>query len=143
MTLQAQNSLTTSTVNRIGLSSGINSGNPKSQTYENEDPECFICKNYVRPVSYTWLHQTCGHRLHISYIEKQLGVELLSEKLETMEAWRCPECYKDPLQDISDQLSEDKSRHPGSKRAFGEMVKFITHDDDIGKTRISISRQLR
>jgi len=78
--------------------------------------------------------------LHLSCVEKRLGVELSSEKLETIEDWCCLACYEDPLQNISDQLSEDKSRHPRSKRTFEEMDESITYSDDTGKTRISISR---
>jgi hypothetical protein len=56
--------------------------------------------------------------------------------------WRCPTCHEDPLQNISNKLSEDKSRHPSSKRAFEEMDESITRDDDTGKTHISVSTPL-
>jgi hypothetical protein len=54
---------------------------------------------------------------------------------------RCPPCgYEEPLQGISSQSSKDKARHPRSKRTREEMDESITHDDDSGKTRLSISR---
>lgn len=102
-----------------------NEGGEKS---ENEDimnrDECSICERYVKPMSYTVPCQICSRILHLSCAE--------------MKDWCCPTCHKDPLQNISDQLSEDKSR---SKRKFGEMVEYdlITDDDDTGKTPISIS----
>jgi hypothetical protein len=57
----------------------------------------------------------------------------------------CPPCgYKEPLEEVPDQPSKDKSRHPRSKRTFEEMDEsIITHPNDISKIRISISHQLR
>jgi hypothetical protein len=53
----------------------------------------------------------------------------------------CPPCgYKEPLQDVSDQPSGDKTRRPRSKRRFEEIDEpIITHPNDIGKILISIS----
>jgi hypothetical protein len=106
--------------------SDSNEGGEKSKNEDitNGRDECSICEKYVKPISYTCPCQICSCILHLSCAE--------------MKDWRCPTCHKDPLQNISDQLSKDKSR---SKRTFGEMVKYdlITDDDDIGKTPISIS----
>jgi hypothetical protein len=107
----------------------ISESNKGGEKSKNEDimngrDECSICEKYVKPISYTSPCQICSHKLHLS--------------CATMKGWCCPTCHKDPLQKISDQLSEDKSR---SKRKFGEMVEYdlITDVDDTGKTPISIS----
>jgi hypothetical protein len=56
----------------------------------------------------------------------------------------CPPCgYEEPLQDISSRSSEDKARHPRSKRTHEEMDEPTTQNDDSGKTFLSISRQFR
>ena len=106
--------------------SDSNEGGEKSKNEDimNGRDECSICEKYVKPISYTWPCQICSRILHLSCAE--------------MKDWRCPTCHKDPLQNISDQLSEDK---PRSKRKFGEMVEYdlITDGDDTGKTPISIS----
>lgn len=56
----------------------------------------------------------------------------------------CPPCgYKEPLQGISDQWSEDKSRNPRSKRTFGEMDEsIISRPNDISKIHTSMSHPL-
>jgi hypothetical protein len=106
--------------------SDSNEGGEKSKNEDiiNGRDECSICEKYVKPFSYTRPCQICSCILHLSCTE--------------MKDWRCPTCYKYPLQNVSDQLSKDKSR---SKRTFGEMVEhdLITDDDDTGKTPISIS----
>ena len=107
-----------------------NKGGEKSKNEDimNERDECSICEKYVKPVSFTWDCQICSRVLHLDCAVKNDR--------------RCPTCPKDPLQNISDQLSEDKSRHPNSKRTFEEMNESITRDDNTSKTHISMSTPL-
>jgi hypothetical protein len=106
--------------------SDSNEGGEKSKNEDimNGHHECPICEKYVKTVSIARNCEICNRVLHLS--------------CAAMKDWRCPPCHKDPLRNISDQLSEDKSR---SKRKFGEMIEYdlITDDEDTGKTPISIS----
>jgi hypothetical protein len=106
--------------------SDSNEGGEKSKDVDimNGRDECSICEKYVKPFSYTCPCQICSCILHLSCAETK--------------DWHCPTCHKDPLQNVSNQLSKDKSR---SKRTFGERVEhdLITDDDHTGMAPISIS----
>lgn len=131
--MSAVNSVGVPTPNLKDSTKEISNSNNNNEKSRNKDIingryKCLIYKKYIKPVSFIWHYQICSHVLHFSYT--------------TVIDWRYPTYYKDPLQNISNKLLEDKSRHPSSKRAFKEINKSITHNDNTGKTHISISTPL-
>src|ERR1035438_6387297 len=73
--------------------SDSNEGGEKSKNEDiiNGHHECPICEKYIKTVSITRNCKICNCVLHLS--------------CAAMKDWRCPPCHKDPLRNISDQLS--------------------------------------